>query len=205
MEIPVYNAHRTLKGDFQMKTTKGLFAFLFLLVGSGCALAQDARPAEPRSIAQVLERSIAGVESEFVPAAEAMPEDKYSFVPTSGEFKGARTFAQQAKHVAAVNYLVGAAILEEKPPIELGGENGPDSVKSKAEIVKFLKESFAYAHKAVGSINEGNLLKPIKSPFGEGTATRLGMAALIVGHCFDHYGQMVEYLRMNSIIPPASR
>jgi DinB superfamily len=187
-----------------MNMTKGLFAFLFLLVGSGCALAQDAKP-EPRSIAQVLERSIAGVESEFVPAAEAMPEDKYSFVPTSGEFKGARTFAQQVKHVAAVNYLVGSAILAEKPPIELSGENGPDSVKSKADIVKFLKESFTYVHRAVASINDGNLLKPIKSPFGDGTTTRLAMATLIVGHCFDHYGQMVEYLRMNSIVPPASR
>jgi hypothetical protein len=152
-----------------------------------------------------LDRSVAGVESEFVPAAEAMPEDKYSFAPTNGEFKGVRNFALQAKHVAAVNYLVGAAILGEKPPVELGGENGPDSVKTKAEIVKFLKDSFAYAHKAVGSINEGNLLSPIKSPFGEGMVTRLGLATLIVGHCFDHYGQMVEYLRMNSIVPPASR
>jgi DinB superfamily len=194
-----------VKGDCQMKTTNRLLALLLLLVGSGCALAQDAKPAEQRSIAQVLERSVAGVESEFVPAAEAMPEERYSFVPTSGEFKGVRTFAQQARHVAAVNYLVGAAILEEKPPVELSGENGPDSIKSKAEIVKFLKESFAYAHKAVGSINDGSLLKPIKSPFGEGTTTRLGMATLIVGHCFDHYGQMVEYLRMNNIIPPASR
>jgi hypothetical protein len=194
-----------VKGDCQMKKTKGLLAFLLLLVGSGCVLAQDAKPAEPRSIAQVLERGVAGVESEFVPAAEAMPEDKYSVAPTSGEFKGVRTFAQQARHVAAVNYLVGAAILEEKPPVELGGQNGPDSVKSKADIVKFLKESFAYAHRAVGAINGGNLLKPIKSPFGEGTTTRLGMATLIVGHCFDHYGQMVEYLRMNSITPPASR
>lgn len=188
-----------------MKTTKGLLVFLFLLVGSGCALAQSGKSAESPSIGQVLERGVAGVESEFVPAAETMPEEKYSFVPTSGEFKGARSFAQQVKHVAAVNYLVGAAILAEKPPIELGGENGPDAVKSKAEIVTFLKESFTYVHRAVASINDGNLLKPIKSPFGEGTTTRLGMATLIVGHCFDHYGQMVEYLRMNSIIPPASR
>ena len=188
-----------------MKKTKGLFAFLLLLAGSGLALAQDAKPTEHRSIAQVLDHSVAGVESEFVPAAEAMPEDKYSFAPVSGEFKGVRTFAQQAKHVAAVNYLVGAAILEEKPPVELGSENGPDSVKSKADIVKFLKESFTYVHRAVGTINEGNLLKPIKSPFGDGMVTRLGLATLIVGHCFDHYGQMVEYLRMNSIVPPASR
>ena len=188
-----------------MNKAKGLLTFLLLLTASGRALAQDAKPAEHHSIAQVLDHGIGGVESEFVPAAEAMPEDKYSFAPVSGEFKGVRTFAQQVKHVAAVNYLVGAAILEEKPPIELGGENGPDSVKTKADIVKFLKDSFAYVHKAAGSINEGNLLKPIKSPFGEGMVTRLGMATLIVGHCFDHYGQMVEYLRMNSIVPPASR
>jgi hypothetical protein len=188
-----------------MKKTKGMFAFLLLLASSGVAVAQSTKPAEHQSIAQVMDRGVSGVEKEFVSAAEAMPEDKYSFAPTNGEFKGVRTFAQQAKHVAAVNYLVGAAILGEKPPVEPGGESGPDSVKTKTEIVKFLKDSFAYVHKAVGSINEGNLLSPIKSPFGEGMVTRLGMGTLIVGHCFDHYGQMVEYLRMNGIVPPASR
>ena len=88
--------------------------------------------------------------------------------------------------------------------MELGSER-PDAIKTKADIVKFLKDSFAYVHRAVRSINDGNLLSPIKSPFGEGMVTRLGMATLIVGHCFDHYGQMVEYLRMNNIVPPASR
>jgi hypothetical protein len=188
-----------------MVRTKELFTGLLLLVCCATALAQNTKDTEHRTIAQTLDRSISGVEGEFVPAAEAMPEEKYSFVPTNGEFKGARTFAEQVKHVAAVNYLVSASILQEKPPVELGGENGPDSVKSKAEIVKFLKDSFAYAHKAVATINESNLVSSIKSPFGEGTTTRLGMATLIVGHCFDHYGQMVEYLRMNSIVPPASR
>jgi DinB superfamily len=188
-----------------MKKMKWLFASLLLLTSSGIAQAQDAKPADHRTVAQVLDRSVTGVENEFVPAADAMPDDKYSFVPTNGEFKGVRSFAQQVKHVAAVNYLVGAALLEEKPPVDIGGENGPDSVKTKADIVKFLKDSFAYVHKAVGTIDDGNLLSPIKSPFGEGMTTRLGMATLIVGHCFDHYGQMVEYLRMNSIIPPASR
>ena len=134
-----------------------------------------------------------------------MPEDKYSFAPTAGEFKGVRTFAQQVKHIAAVNYMIGASILVEKPPVELGGENGPDSIASKADIIKFLKDSFTYLHKAVASVNENNLTDPIKSPFGQGKTTRLGMSTLAVGHCFDHYGQMVEYLRMNGIIPPASR
>jgi uncharacterized damage-inducible protein DinB len=188
-----------------MKKIKWLSVTMLLLVGCTLALGQQAKPAEHQTIAQVLDRSVTGVEGEFVPAADAMPEDKYSFAPTNGEFKGVRTFALQVKHVAAVNYLIAAAILEEKPPVDPGGENGPDSVKAKADIVKFLKDSFAYAHKAVNSINDGNLLSPIKSPFGEGTTTRLGMATLIVGHCFDHYGQMVEYLRMNGIVPPASR
>jgi DinB superfamily len=188
-----------------MKTMKWTSALILLIASSSMALAQDAKPAEHRTIAQVMDHAVTGVENEFVSAADAMPEDKYSFAPTNGEFKGVRTFAQQVKHVAAINYTVGAAILEEKPPVELGSENGPDSVKTKADIMKFLKDSFAYVHKATLTINEGNLLNPIKSPFGSGMTTRLGMSTLIVGHCFDHYGQMVEYLRMNGIVPPASR
>ncbi|MGB7438620.1 MAG: DinB family protein [Candidatus Acidiferrum sp.] len=188
-----------------MNRIKVLFSALLLLAAGALASAQNAKPVERHSVAQVLDHNISGVENEFVPAAEAMPEDKYSFAPTNGEFKGVRTFAQQVKHVAAVNYLVGSAILQEKPPVELGGENGPDSIKTKAEIVKLLKDSFAYVHKAVLTVNDGNLLEPIKGPFGNSMVTRLGMATLVFGHCFDHYGQMVEYLRMNGIVPPASR
>ena len=97
--------------------TNWVCALMFLLVSSGMALAQDAKPAEHRIIAQVMDHAVSGVENEFVSAADAMPEDKYSFAPTNGEFKGVRTFAQQVKHVAAVNYLVAAAVLEEKPPV----------------------------------------------------------------------------------------
>jgi hypothetical protein len=104
-----------------------------------------------------------------------------------------------------VNYLIGGSILGEKPPVELGGENGPDSIKSKDEVVKFAKDSFAYLHRAAASVNEKNAAGSIKNPFGEGTATRLGMTVLVVSHVMDHYGQMVEYLRMNNIVPPASR
>jgi uncharacterized damage-inducible protein DinB len=178
---------------------------VFLFSITGPLLAQTSKQETPKNVTQVLDRSVSGVEREFVPAVEAMPEDKFAFAPSSGEFKGVRTFAQQAKHVAAVNYLVGSAILGEKPPLELGGENGPDSVKTKDEIVKFAKDSFAYVHKAVASVNEQNAAGAIKSPFGEGMTTRLGMSVLIVGHVMDHYGQMVEYLRMNGIVPPASR
>jgi hypothetical protein len=188
-----------------MLKMKWMFACALLLAGNSLLLGQDTKSAQPPTIAQVFDHSVSGVEKEFVSAADAMPEDKYSFAPTNGEFKGVRTFAQQVKHVAAINYMIAASILQEKPPVDVGSENGPDSVKSKADVMNFLKGSFAYAHKAVATIDDGNLLIPIKSPFGEGTVTRLGMATLIVGHCFDHYGQMVEYLRMNAVVPPASR
>jgi uncharacterized damage-inducible protein DinB len=172
-----------------------------------CALkAQAAKPKEEhRSVTQVLDRTVLNMEHEFIPAAEAMPEEKFGFAPTNGEFKGVRTFAQQIKHVAAVNYELGAALLEQKPPVDIGEESGPASITSKADILKFLKESFEYVHKAIATINEKNLVETVKSPFGEGSVTRLSLATTVAWHGFDHYGQMVEYLRMNGIVPPASR
>jgi uncharacterized damage-inducible protein DinB len=159
---------------------------------------------EHRTVMQVLDRTVVNIEHEFTPAAEAMPEDKFGFAPSNGEFKGVRTFGEQVKHVAAVNYIFGAAILGEKVPVDVGDESGPVAMKTKAEIISYLKESFAYVHKAVLTINDKNLVEPIKSPFGEGTVTRLGLATSVAAHGFDHYGQMVEYLRVNGIVPPAS-
>jgi hypothetical protein len=170
------------------------------------AAAQANKPKDEHpTVTQILDNAAAGMEHEFVPAAEAMPEDKYSYAPTAGEFKGVRTFAQQVRHVAAVNYMLGAAILGEKPPVDVGGESGPDALTTKADIVKFLKASFEYAHKAIGTINEKNMREAMKSPFGEGTMTKMGMAGIVTSHGFDHYGQMAVYLRSNGIVPPASR
>jgi hypothetical protein len=85
-------------------------------------------------------------------------------------------------------------------------EMGPDGLKSKAEIVTYLKQSFAYARKALQSITAQNGTRKLKNPFGQGPDfTPIGMATLLSFHSMDHYGQMVEYLRMNGIIPPASR
>jgi uncharacterized damage-inducible protein DinB len=186
------------------------FAFLLLAIAS----AQDAKPAaqaapkhkeERRTVTDILDHIITNLENEFVPAAEAMPEDKYGFAPTEGEFKNVRTFGQQVKHVAAVNYELAAAILQERQPADINGEAGPASVTSKADILNYLKESFRYAHKAVATINQGNEAETVKSPFGEGKVSRLGLACSISWHGYDHYGQMAVYLRMNGIVPPASR
>jgi len=185
--------------------TKKTGAIALLLLATAAA-AQMPKPKEDhRTVTMVLDRTVTNLESEFTPAAEAMPEDKYSFAPTNGEFKGVRTFAQQIKHVAAVNYELGAALLEQKPPVDIGDESGPASITSKTDILKYLKDSFQYVHKAVATINDSNLVGTVRSPFGEGWVSRLGLATAVSAHGYDHYGQMVEYLRMNGIIPPASR
>jgi uncharacterized damage-inducible protein DinB len=158
------------------------------------------------TFAQVYDKLIASAEKEVVDAAEAMPEDKFNFAPTgSGDFKGVRTFAQQAKHIAAVNYLIGSALIGEKSPVDINGEKGPDNITSKADVVKYLKDSFAYAQKAVAGLDANTLLEEVKAPFGNRPLTRLSLVTIMIYHPYDHYGQMAEYLRMNSIIPPASR
>ncbi len=188
-------------------------AILVLAIGaSGAPVAANAqgamqaKPDQKPTFAMVLDHNLTNTEKEVVSAAEAMPEHKFNFAPTQGEFKGVRTYAQQIKHIAAVNYMLASAILGEKPPLDLGkGENGPDNITSKADVLKFLKDSFAYAHKAANSVTEANVLEMIQSPFGSNKTTRLTLALVMLSHPFDHYGQMVEYLRMNGIIPPASR
>lgn len=183
----------------KMFALAGLMTMMLAFSGLCPAQANDA----PKTITSILDGGIKNAEGEFVPAAEAMPEDKYGFAPTTGEFKGVRTFGQQVKHVAAVNYMVAAAILGEKSPVDLGGESGPDNIKSKAEIVKFIKDSYVYAHKAVGTITAENATGEVQLPFGK--FTRMGLGMLVTAHSFDHYGQMAVYLRMNGIVPPASR
>ncbi|MDQ2945397.1 MAG: DinB family protein [Acidobacteriota bacterium] len=163
--------------------------------------------AEPSNVvSKTFDQQLSMIEREIVPLAEAMPADKYDFVPTSGEFKKSRTFGQQASHVAAVIYAVSAKVLGEKVPTDMGqNENGPASLKTKEDIVKYLKDSFAYGHRATAMLTSENLTEMIDSAFGKNKVPRLSMATVPVWHSFDHYGQMVIYARMNGIIPPASR
>jgi uncharacterized damage-inducible protein DinB len=146
-------------------------------------------------------------EQVIVSAADAMPADKYGFAPTDGEFKGVRTFGQMVKHLSATNYILAVAALGEEPPADAGDELGPEAVRTKDEILKYLKGSFAYLNKAIEAI--GQKTTPVKaspiSPLKSTEVTRLALVVESIVHAFDHYGQMVEYLRMNGVVPPASR
>lgn len=158
----------------------------------------------PRSVTEVFDRSVSGAERAILTMAKAMPEEKYDFAPVNGEFKGVRTFAQMVKHIAVDQYVDAAALLKEKTPIDQGSHmNGPDSIRSKAEILKFLQDGFAYMHKAIRTVNQKNLMELVK--FDEVEIPRLTIVSSAISHPWDHYGQLIEYLRMNGIDPQAQR
>jgi uncharacterized damage-inducible protein DinB len=168
-------------------------------------------PKQPPTIALTMDTQLTTMEKQLVPAAEAMPAEKYSFVPNGEEFNGSRTFALEVRHVASANFALFSEILGQSPPAGVsfsGATNGPAELQTKEQIVQFLKDSFALAHKAISTITEKNALTPIEDPnlpFSQPYfRSRLALASFACTHSADHYGQMVVYLRMNGITPPAS-
>jgi hypothetical protein len=162
---------------------------------------------DARQEKRALESLMKIVEKEIISTVDAMPADKFGFAPTDGEFKGVRTFGQMVKHFSATNHILAAAALGEEPPAEAGDELGPESVRTKAEILAYLKGSFVHLDKAVEAIGQTNIpvnASPI-SPLKRGEVTRLALITETLLHAYDHYGQLVEYLRMNGVVPPASR
>ena len=152
-------------------------------------------------MAETVAQWLTMIEREFVPLAEAMPAEKYGFKPTAGEFKDVRTFGQQVKHVACANFAFYNEIEKKTPPdgCETGG---PSPAKTKAELLQDPRESFSYAGRVLRTMTPRNALEPAGGPYG-GESTRLGIATLSIWHASDHYGQLVVYLRMNGIVPPA--
>jgi len=184
---------------------KKTFLALLLVLPLAAQAPAPAAPVAELTVGAAMDGTYQWVPMQFIGAAEAMPAEKFDWAPTQGEFKGVKTFAQQVRHVASANFMFAAGILGEKPPVDLGGENGPEALKTKAEVIKYLKDSFTFAHRAFGGITDANATASIPAPWGKGSTTRLYLASLTVAHAFDHYGQMAVYLRMNGIIPPASR
>jgi uncharacterized damage-inducible protein DinB len=216
-------------GDL-MTTRMRVFVFLALLACGSTALPQTRAPERTRVMAKsapaktqnfdkpaatldaqrekvALQVFLRTVQTHVVSAAEAMPADKYNFAPTEGEFKGVRTFGQQVKHLAATNHILAAAALGEDPPSDAGDEQGPENVRTKAEILEYLNSSIAHLARAIDAVGDNAV--PVKaspiSPFSAARVTRSALTVEAMIHAFDHYGQMVVYLRMSGVVPPASR
>ena len=168
---------------------------------------KDMAPLDAQREKHALQALLRIAEKEIIPAVEAMPADKFGFAPTDGEFKGVRTFGQMVKHLSATNYILAAAALGEQPPADAGDELGPETVRTKAEILNYLNGSFAQLYRATEAI--GQLIPSVNaspiSPLKQGEITRSALIVESLMHAYDHYGQMVGYLRMNGVVPPASR
>jgi uncharacterized damage-inducible protein DinB len=185
-----------------MHSVHALLAIALLAsVTSGQAQTQT-----PPTLASLVDREISAVEKQVLDATEAMPDEKFNFTPESltipaSDYKGVRSFGLQLKHIASSNYFIWSVITGDPVPAAIKDGNGPVGMKSKAEILKFLKDSFALGHRAAATLTPENMLQP----FAPGKAARLDRVEFGISHAYDHYGQLVEYLRMNGIVPPASQ
>jgi uncharacterized damage-inducible protein DinB len=188
-------------------------ACCLLGIGSIAAAQAGTTPSGPAAgsivtPASAYDSQLSIIEFEMMGAVKAMPADKFDFAPSQSifvpgqktEFATVRTFAQQATHVAQANYFFYSAVSGLKPDVDM---DGLPKLTKKDDIVAALAGSFAFAHKAIATLTPANAFEVVTLP-EPGVWTRGTLAGFGVSHAFDHYGQMVEYLRMNGIVPPAS-
>lgn len=158
--------------------------------------------------AAAYDKMLSMFEEELTGVVKAMPADKFDFAPKAStfaagspeKFDGVRTFAAQVQHLAQANYFFFSNVTTAKPDVDV---RAIGSIKDKDELLKALAGSFAYAHKAVATITQANAFTTVKAV--DGMDTRATIAAFAIAHGSDHYGQMVEYLRMNGVVPPGSK
>jgi uncharacterized damage-inducible protein DinB len=165
--------------------------------------------AQQQEIPKTTAESIGGIlsytEDQFFSVAEAMPAEKYSYIPSApvGKFDGVRSFAEQVKHVACANYAFFNEI-EGKTPPDACERGGPAPAKTKPELLQYLRDSFDYGNKVLATVNAQNAMDRVEGRYG-GPNTKLGMTVIAVWHIADHYGQIVYYLRLNGIVPPPTQ
>jgi len=145
-------------------------------------------------------------------AAEAMPEEKWDFRPSSGMFKSektefgpseVRTFREQVKHVACANFAFAAELDGNTPP-DGCEKDGPSPAHTRAELLTYLRDSYTALKKSLSAITVKNMFDPVSGRYATPN-TRLGLAEVCVWHNADHFGQMAIYLRLNGVVPPGSR
>jgi hypothetical protein len=157
----------------------------------------------PQTIAESVGETLRLAEGQFLSVAEAMPEAKFSFIPTAGSFMDARSFGEQVKHVACSQFAFFNEI-EGKTPPDSCERGGPAKAATRTELLQYLRDSFDYGNRVLATIDQKNALMRVEGRYG-GPNTRLGIAVTAVWHVSDHYGQLVEYLRMNRVVPPPTQ
>src|ERR1700756_4383685 len=208
-----------MNSPFALFSTRTILTIAFLATAAALPSSsqQPQRPtaieiSKNETVAAAFLRSLAFLEYQVRSAAESMPEELYTFRPAEGNFKNEkpefgpaemRTFAEQVKHVACANFAFASELDSQKPP-EACDKGGPDPAKTKRELLIYLRNSFVAIRKSFTAITAKNQFDPIEGPYA-GPNTRMGLAVAVIWHNADHYGQMIVYLRLNEIVPPASR
>ena len=186
-------------------------AFLTFTAASVPICAQMGMPPAPApgtvvAPAVSMDAALTSLQTLWTGAAAAMPADKYGFAPSAAifipgqavKYDGVRTFAQIVTHTIQANYRYFSFIGGIKPDVDVAAIG---KLTSRDDILKALDATFVFAHKAVANVTTANAFDAIP---GRPNATRATAFAGAIGHAEDEYGQAVEYLRMNAIIPPAS-
>jgi hypothetical protein len=181
------------------------FAAALTFLATLAAPAGAQQPEIPKTTSESIGGILSYTEDQFLSVAEAMPAEKYSYIPSApgGKFDGVRSFAEQVKHVACANFAFFNEI-EGKTPPDSCEKGGPAPAKTKAELLKYLRDSFDYGNKVLATINEKNAMDRVEGRYG-GPNTKLGVAVIAVWHIADHYGQTAYYLRLNGIVPPPTQ
>lgn len=181
----------------------GVLACCCVMMGAQ-APAPALKPGTLIEPAKSFDASLTAFEKEMMGVVQAMPAEKYNFAPSAAifvpsqtpKYDGVRSFEAMVIHVAQANYHYGELMSGLKPETDV---KALASLTDKDKIVAALQASFDYLHKAMGTLTDQNAFESVR-----GTQTRASVAGGVVAHGFDHYGQLVEYLRMNGIVPPAS-
>jgi uncharacterized damage-inducible protein DinB len=164
-------------------------------VAVGALQAQQANP-----LTAGAKRSYDIIKGYITRSAEKMPEEHYAFQPTPD----VRTFGQLLGHIADANYGICAAAIDEKPPA--GGFDPAASIEktksSKADLQKAVGDSFAYCDKAFAKMTDATGAEMIK--FFTGEMPKLSVLEFNTHHDFEHYGNIVTYMRMKGLVPPSS-
>lgn len=198
-EVEEMNGNHSRQGRNARRRLMAMLVVVAPLTFAARGVAQERGDPMAATVAQTFTM----IERSFVDLADAMPAESYGFKPTTGEFKDVRAFGEQVKHVACANFAFFNEIEKKEPPSRCDA-GGPSPARTKAEIMAYLRESFGYAQGVLRTMTPANALEPAGGPYG-GESTRLGLTTLAVWHASDHYGQLVVYLRMNGIVPPASQ
>lgn len=180
--------------------TKLPFLAAALLAATVALSAQETKPVKPADPPnKVVVDSWNDIGRKLIAMAEDFPEDKYDFKPTPAQ----RSFAEQLLHAAGANYYFINPVLGQKPPAEEDMKR--DKFKTKAEIVAFVKKSFADGAAAIKAKGDKGLNDTIVDPFANQQVRIIDYAYGFIEHCGEHYGQLVVYYRLSGLVPPESR